>query len=408
MSSAAASQMDLFGPMMRMYQSGEPVSNDALYDGLRQSGVIPAPNRTAIGRAGELHDPATRKVRWWQQTAKALGLLEKVPGQRGVWRATEKGRARPQLTAAPHMIRMLGFSTDLGMAIWGEATDVFERLDEPVHLCLSSLPYPLAKARAYGGPREHEYVDWVTRVLEPVVAALAPGGSLALNITNDVFLSHSPARSLYLERLIIALHDRLGLHLMDRIVWADASKPPGPIQWASLRRTQLNSGYEPVYWLTNDPSRVFSNNQRVLQPHTPRHERLMAAGGERRRTNYGDGAYRLREGAYGRPTAGRIPKNVLQFGHRCRSQDEPRRKAEAAGLPVHGATMPLSLAEFLVEFLTEQGQLVVDACSGWFTSALAAERKGRRWLGTEQMLEYVLGAGYRFEDARGFRRHIAV
>lgn len=406
--SAMSDQLELFGPLMRAYASGEPVGNDALYRQLREDGTIAPPRRARIGRAGALHDPATRKVRWWQQTAKHLGLIEKVPGQRGVWRATAKGRARPELTPAPRNVRALGFSTELGLAIWGEATDVFRRLDEPVHLVLTSLPYPLARARAYGNPKEHEYVDWVCSILEPMVATLAPGASVALNVSNDCFLSHSPARSLYRERLVIALHDRLGLHKMDELIWADASRPPGPIQYASLRRVQLNSGWEPVYWFTNDPSRVFSNNQRVLKPHTARHQRLLASGGERRRTCYGDGAHRLREGAYGRPTEGRIPKNVLEFGHRCHSQDEPRRAAQATGLPVHGATMPLSLATFLVEFLTEKSQLVADMCAGWLTSALAAQETGRRWIASERMLEYVLGASYRFEGKPGFRRYLDI
>lgn len=400
--------MDLFAPLMRIYASGAPVCNDAVYRELREQGVISHPSRARVGKAGELHDPATRKVRWWQQTVKQMGLIEKVPGERGVWRATEKGRARPELTPAPHSVRVLGFSTDLGLAIWGEATDVFRRLDEPVHLVLSSLPYPLARARAYGGPTEREYVDWVCTVLEPVVAALAPGGSVALNVTNDSFLSHSPARSLYRERLVLALHERLGLWKMDELIVFDNSKPPGPIQWASLKRMQLNTAWEPVYVFCNDPARSFADNRRVLQPHTAKHKRLIAGGGEQRRTSYGDGAHRLRVGAYGSETAGRIPKNVLQFGHRCPSQDKPRRAAEAAGLPVHGATMPLSLATFLVEFLTDKGQLVADMCAGWFTSALAAQRTGRRWMGAEQMLEYVLGASYRFVNEPSFERRLAI
>lgn len=399
--------MDLFAPLMRVYASGEPVGNDALYRHLREQGNIPHPARTPIGKAGELHDPATRKVRWWQQTAKHLGLIEKVPGTRGMWRATEKGRsARPDLTPSPHRVRVLGFSTDLGLAIWGEATDVFRRLDEPIHLCLSSLPYPLARARAYGGPQEHEYVDWVCQVLEPVVASLAPGGSIALNVTNDSFLSRSPARSLYRERLVLALHQRLGLFKMDELIWSNPSKPPGPIQYASLQRMQLNTGWEPVYVFSNDPARSFADNRRVLQPHSARHKRLLAAGGEQRHTSYGDGAYRLRPGAYGHETQGSIPKNVLQFGHRCRSQDEARRAVQLAGLPVHSALMPLALAKFLVEFLTAKGQLVVDPCAGWMTSGLAAQTTDRRWMCTERMLEYVLGGSYRFEAERGFRRQL--
>jgi DNA modification methylase len=65
------------------------------------------------------------------------------------------------------------------------------------------------------------------------------------------------------------------------------------------------------------------------------------------------------------------------------------------GLPVHGATMPLALADFLVRYLSEPDDLVVDPFSGWGTTAVAAERNGRRWLTSELMGEYALVHAHR-------------
>jgi DNA modification methylase len=404
---AQSQQLNLFGPIMQLYRDGAPVSNDTLYEGLRKAKAIDAEDvRAPVGKAGQIYSITKRRLRWYQQTLKALGLIERVPAARGVWRVTPKGKN--ELTPAPAQVRMIGFSTELGVGLWADATDVFGRIAEPIHLLLTSPPYPLAQARAYGGPKQAEYVDFVCRLLEPVVANLVPGGSICLNVSNDIFIPGSPARSLYREHLILALHSRLGLFKLDQIIWEDRSKAPGPIAWASKERFHLNTAWEPCYWLTNDPSRLRSDNRRVLQPHSERQQRLIARGGEQRSTNYGDGANRLAPGAFGRQTAGAIPKNVLQFGHRCHSQNAMRKAAVAAGLPIHGATMPLSLARFLVEFLTEKGDLVVDTCAGWFTTAAAAEESGRRWIATERMLEYVLGASSRFESASGFRRHLSL
>ena len=69
--------------------------------------------------------------------------------------------------------------------------------------------------------------------------------------------------------------------------------------------------------------------------------------------------------------------------------------------------MPLSLATFLVEFLSEPDDLIVDPFGGSFTTARAAERLGRRWLSTETMVEYVLGSASRFVDAAGFNMRLA-
>lgn len=51
--------------------------------------------------------------------------------------------------------------------------------------------------------------DIVTGALEPLVGNILPGASLALNVSNDIFVSEMPARSMYLERLTLALRNRL-------------------------------------------------------------------------------------------------------------------------------------------------------------------------------------------------------
>lgn len=161
-----------------------------------------------------------------------------------------------------------------------------------------------------------------------------------------------------------------------------------------------------IYWLTNDPKHLRSDNRRVLQAHSDRHLKLIQQGGEQRSASFSDGAYTIHPGRFGNPTPGKIPRNVLTFGHACRDQRAYKEAARAAGLPAHGAPMPLSLASFLVEFLSAPGDLVVDPWGGSFTSAKAAELLGRRWLSTEIMLQYVLGGAIRFRDCLGFQQHL--
>src|SRR3546814_19481809 len=92
---------------------------------------------------------------------------------------------------------------------------------------MTSPPYPLAKPRRYGNVTEAQYVDWLCKTLEPVIKLLVPGGSICINVGNDVFMPNSPARSLYRERLIVALHDRFGLPKIDELTW-EAPKAPRP------------------------------------------------------------------------------------------------------------------------------------------------------------------------------------
>ncbi len=390
-------------PVLAAYAGGTPVANDALYAELKPE-VEAQPERwqpkSPAPESCRDRNLVHRKVRWHQQTLRKLGLLERVPGRRGVWQL--KPQAKDLTPAKPGMV-LVAFSTKLGLALWGSCHDVFARIDEPVALVLTSPPYPIRKPRAYGGVKASEFTDFLCRALEPIVPNLIDGGSVALNVSPDVFEEGSPARSLYLEEATLALHRRLGLHCMDRLIFENPARPPGPVRWASINRVQLNATYEIVLWLTNNPHACFADNRRVLLPHTERHTALVARGGEKRASFYGDGAYRLRVGSFGTETPGRIPRNVLRFTHHGATHRDMRAAAQAAGLPTHGACMPLGLAKFLVEFLTRKDQLVVDCFGGWLRTALAAEQTGRRWLATEMMGEYLMGAAHPFRDADGFK-----
>lgn len=330
-------QLDLFSHVAGAYASSSDgeLTNEALYRVVAdRAGIdIGDMNSTVpIGKAGTQRSPIKRAVRWYQQDLRAMGVIEKVPDARGVWRLTE----------------------DAG------------------------------------------------RKLKPIVKNLAPQGSVVLNVSQDIFMNRSPARSTYNERLVLAICDRLGLHLMDRFVWHNPSKPPGPIQWASKQRVQLNVAYEPVYWFAADPHRVNADNRRVLRPHSARHAALIARGGEQRQAVFGDGAYRINHGSFGNPTAGAIPRNVLAYGHQCADSAAHRRHARDLGFTTHGAPFPHSIPNFFIRFLTEVGQLVVDMFSGTHKTALAAERLGRRWLTTENVLDYIRPSAEMFRSFPGF------
>lgn len=395
------------GAVLAAYQDGYEVPNSALYEAVQKPLGFTDDDyrrRDAVGEGGAKHCLAKRKVRWFQQTLKRLNLLERVPGKRSVWKL--RSAQDKELTPAQAGMTMVGFSTSLGLALWSSC-DVFAKISEPIALILTSPPFPLARPRKYGGPSEPEMVDFVCRSLEPMIKNLLPGGSLVVNVSNDVFLPGSPARSLYVERLTLALHDRFSLKLMDRLVYEQPSKPPGPMQWASKTRQQLNVAWEPILWFCPDPLRCFADNRRVLLPHTEKHQKLMARGGESRDAIYSDGAYRIRAGrSFAATTPGRIPRNILTYTQHGAEISQLRTNARALGLPIHGALMPLALAMFLIRFLTREGDLVADGFAGWGTSAAGAEATNRRWLITERMAEYVAGQALRLMHAPGFRSSI--
>ncbi|RJX80326.1 site-specific DNA-methyltransferase [Pseudomonas sp. LS-2] len=404
---SAPGQGELFGldAVASVYKANPETSltNDMLYGLVARTAGVPLSvleERVPVGQSGQRHSLARRQIRWQQQTLKRLNVLERVKGERGVWRLTEA--AKRELHAAKPGVKLLGYRTDLGVAIWGPSGDAFKRLDVPVTLVFTSPPFPLSRSRAYGNVGEREIVDFICETLEPVVDALAEDGSLCCNVSNDIFLKGTPARSTYVERLVLEICDRFSLSLMDRLIWENPSKMPGPLQWASVTRQQLNTAWEPILWFCKNPLKVKANNRRVLEPHRDRHLKLIQSGGEKRETNYGDGAYRLKVGSFGAETAGRIPRNIIKRGHRCAYGIQHRRAALELGLPPHGAGQPLSVPEFLIQFLTEPGDLVIDPFGGRGITGLAAEINNRRWMTGEINLEYVRGGAELFRGRPGF------
>lgn len=400
-------QLNLFPQVAKAYaETGdEPLDNKRLYAIVTERAGIALEDfeaKVPVGNCGQRQSLLARQIRWHQQSLKRLGLLERVDGHRGLWRLTKV--AKKELHQAEPGVAMVAYSTDLGICIWGRFETVFPLLDEPIQLIISSFPYVLRKPRAYGNPTDTArlYADFACRAVEPLLKNLAPGGSIVVNVSNDLFEEGLPSRSTYIERMVVAFEDRLGLSLMDRHPWINPSKPPGPVEYASKKRIHMNVGWEPIYWFTNDPTCVKANNQNTLLPHTERHKRFVANGGEKQARSYSDGAYTVKPGSYSKETPGRIHRNFSIVGHNCPENRMFHRLAKQLNLPAHGAPFPRRLYDLFIQHLTDVGDLCVDLFSGRGTMGVAAEELGRRWLMTEWILEYPRIGAERARNFKGF------
>jgi Mrr N-terminal domain len=138
-------QLDLFEHVAMAYgqtQSGR-LSNTDLYKMAvgragHQDSVLK--EKSPIGASKTPRNLVQRSIRWHQQTLRSKGLITKVDGQRGVWELTQSGKDKLRKVKPGAMV--LGFSTNLGLAIWGDCKDVFSHLDEPICLALTSPPLP--------------------------------------------------------------------------------------------------------------------------------------------------------------------------------------------------------------------------------------------------------------------------
>lgn len=73
----------------------------------------------------------------------------------------------------------------------------------------------------------------------------------------------------------------------------------------------------------------------------------------------------------------RYPRNVIYF-----------KTAESEGKVVHPTQKPLALLEYLIQTYSNEGEVILDNTAGSFSTAIAATKLNRNWIGIEQEEKY--------------------
>lgn len=384
------SQQQLLLPVLKsIAEAGGRARSRAICDTVAERVGISADERTRkvlAGKAGSIN-AFDRQVRWAQQKAKLLGLAE--PLGDGQWRLTGKGRsalreARPGLVFAV-------FATEHGVALFARAEDAVRFIDDgSVSLIMTSPPYPLIRAKAYGNEDERRWVDWFMRVSQGWSSKLTPEGSIVLNLM-DTWQKGRPHLSLYQERLLLALADA-GISLCQRFAWRNPAKLPAPAEWVTVRKVRAKPGLEQLLWLSpHDHPRADTTG--VLRPYSDAMIARIRKGGEQAAKR--PSGFAFAAGSFSRDNGGAIPDTLITASN-TESNGEYIRACKDHGLPVHPARFPRAIPEFFIKLLTRVGDLVWDPFGGSGTVARTAEDLGRRWLTSEMILDYVLGQRLRF------------
>jgi site-specific DNA-methyltransferase (cytosine-N4-specific) len=95
---------------------------------------------------------------------------------------------------------------------------------------------------------------------------------------------------------------------------------------------------------------------------------------------------------------GSIPGNLIQCGNN-ESNSSYIKVSKKLGRKIHPARFPSVLPQFFINFLTDQGDLVLDPFAGSNTTGAMAEELGRRWIAIEKNKGYVEDSRLRFEEA---------
>ncbi|MGQ0680151.1 MAG: DNA-methyltransferase [Actinomycetota bacterium] len=238
-----------------------------------------------------------------------------------------------------------------------------------VALVVTSPPYFAGKEyeeRLGEGAVPGTYIEYL-RMLEEVFAecvrTMEPGGRIAVNVAN---LGRKPYRSLSSD-VITILQDRLRLLLRGEVIWQKARGSTGSCAWGSFQSP------------TNPVLRDLT--ERVVIASKGRFDRALSA--------------RQRH-AMGFPATNSLGIDDFMEA----TTDVWEIPSESATRVKHPAPFPVDLPRKLIDLYTYQGDLVLDPFMGSGTTAVAALRTGRHFVGYDTEAAYVQLARQRVEQER--------
>lgn len=196
---------------------------------------------------------------------------------------------------------------------------------------------------------DEEYVEWTRSWMAACKRVLKASGSFYIAI-GDEFAAD-----------IRIIGRDLGLHLRNWIIWR--------YTFGQNCRTKFGRGHTHIFYFTMDPE-LFTFNDQLLRFPSARH------------TEYQD----LRANP-----DGRLPDDVWdEFPRVCGTFKE------RAGF--HGCQMPEALLMRIVMASSNPGEIVLDPFIGSGTTAVAAKRVGRRYIGIDLSDEYAKHTRARLEQ----------
>ena len=270
----------------------------------------------------------------------------------------------PELAPDDDVVR----SPVLDQLFVGDAREMAQVPTDSVALVVTSPPYFAGKeyendlTRGDVPKSYFEYLAMLEDVFDECRRTLEPGGRIAVNVAN---LGRRPYRSLSSD--VTTILQNLGLWLRGEIIWQKAEGASGSCAWGSFQ-----SPANPV---------LRDLTERVIVASKGRFDRAVT---RRRREQRG------------------LPHEATMWRDEFMeaTTDVWRIPPESATKVGHPAPFPVELPQRLIHLFTYRDDLILDPFMGVGSTAIAAVRTDRRYVGYDLDESYIELAEQRLEEER--------
>lgn len=312
-------------------------------------------------------------------------------------------------------MQKLAYETEYGKYYIGKCEKVLENIDleGKVQLLLTSPPYPLNKKKKYGNMQGEEYLKWLYSLAPLFSRLLTPDGSIILEMGNS-WEKNRPVQSILSIKALLGFLENpdANLRLCQEFVCYNPARLPSPAQWVTIKRIRAIDSFTHVWWMsTTDYPKA--DNRRILRPYSKSMKKLLSRG------QYNAGKrpseHVISKESFLKEQSGSISHNVLELEpmteteemrmpysmlsiSNTKSNDYFMKRCREENIIPHPARMPMELASYFIEFLTDENDIVLDPFGGSNTTGFCAERLKRKWVSIEASDEYAEQSLIRFEE----------
>ena len=262
--------------------------------------------------------------------------------------------------------------------ICGEALEALSNISsDTFDLIVTSPPYADSRKRTYGGIQPDEYIDWFIPITAQLFRVLKPSGSFVLNIKERVV---SGERHTYVIELILALRQQ-GWRWTEEYCWHKKNSYPG--KWPN----RFRDSWERCLHFTKQKHFKMNQESVMVPMGSWAKDRLRALSDtdkKRDESKVQSGFGKKILNWVGRELA--YPSNVLHMATECYNRQ-------------HSAAFPLALPEWFIELFSDEGDCVLDPFVGSGTTAVAAKKLNRHYVGIDLQPDYCDLANERLKTA---------